>query len=106
MDMLINLVPQRFGAQPDEVFRNADFVVTVVDCAQAGPMLTLENSRGSLRVLPYSGMTIWDADFDGYSLKSGRRSVKAARCHPHSGIAFHSPWPYEDDSSSELNMQR
>lgn len=70
MDMLINLVPQRFGAQPDEVFRNADFVVTAVDCAQAGPMLTLENSRGSLRVLPYSGMTIWDADFDGYSLKS------------------------------------
>ncbi|MMZ42761.1 hypothetical protein D3C81_160330 [compost metagenome] len=106
MDMLINLVPQRFGTQPDEVFRNADFVVTAVDCAQAGPMLTLENSRGSLRVLPYSGMTIWDADFDGYSLKSGRRSVKAARCHPHSGIAFHSPWPYEDGSSSELNMQR
>ena len=106
MDMLINLVPQRFGAQPDEVFRNADFVVTAVDCAQAGPMLTLENSRGSLRVLPYSGMTIWDADFDGYSLKSGRRSVKAARCHPHSGVAFHSPWPYEDGSSSELNMQR
>lgn len=106
MDMLINLVPQRFGAQPDEVFRNADFVVTAVHCAQAGPMLMLENRRGSLRVLPFHGLTIWDADFDGYSLKSGRRSVKAARCHPQRGVAFHSPWPYEDGSSSELNIQR
>lgn len=102
MDMLINLEPQRFGAQPDEVFRNADFVVTAVQCVQGGPMLTLENHRGSLRVLPFHGLTIWDADFDGYSLKSGRRSVKAARCHAQSGMAFHSPWPHQDDSLLDI----
>lgn len=41
-------------------------------------MLTLANHRGALTVLPYQGLAIWDAEFDGYSLKSGRRSVKGA----------------------------
>ncbi|MGO4744490.1 hypothetical protein [Serratia quinivorans] len=103
MDMIINLAPQQFGAQPDEIFRNADFVVTAFHCALAGPMLTLANSRGSLRILPYRGLTIWDADFDGYSLKSGRRSVRTASCKPENGVAFHSPWPHQDEPL--LDMQ-
>jgi len=103
MDMIINLAPEQFGAQPYEVFRNADFVVTAFNCEAAGPMLTLANRRGSLRVLPYRALTIWDADFDGYSLKSGRRSVKTLGGKPDGSVAFHSPW--SPQGGSFLDMQ-
>lgn len=104
MDMIINLAPEQFGAQPEEVFRNADFVVTTFNCETAGPMLTLANSRGSLRVLPYRTLTIWDADFDGYSLKSGRRSTRTPIGKPGDNVAFHSPWPCLGDPLSDMQL--
>lgn len=78
MKINIDLAPEAFGAQRQELFRNADFAVSAHRCAKRGPMLTLANSRGALTVLPYQGLAIWDAEFDGYSLKSGRRSVRGA----------------------------
>ncbi len=104
MDMIINLAPEQFGAQPEEVFRNADFVVTTFNCKTAGPWLTLANRRGSLRILPFRDLTIWDADFDGYSLKSGRRSAKMLGSKPAASFAFHSPWSHQDGSL--VDMQR
>lgn len=99
---MINLAPEQFGTQPDEVFRNADFVVTAFACEEAGQVLTLANRRGTLTVLPYRGLTIWDAEFDGYSLKSGRRSARSGKGKPAGGFAFHSPWPQQDSSLSEI----
>lgn len=101
---MINLAPEQFGMQPDEVFRNADFVVTAFTCEEGGQVLTLANRRGTLTVLPYRGLTIWDAEFDGYSLKSGRRSTRAGKGKPVGGVAFHSPWPQQD--SLLAGMQR
>lgn len=74
MKINIDLVPAAFGAHRQALFRNADFAVSAHRCAERGPMLTLANRRGALTVLPYQGLAIWDAEFDGYSLKSGRRS--------------------------------
>ncbi len=78
MKINIDLAPEAFGAHRQELFRNADFAVSTHRCTERGPMLTLANHRGALTVLPYQGLAIWDAEFDGYSLKSGRRSVKGA----------------------------
>ncbi|MEX0633018.1 hypothetical protein M8494_16935 [Serratia ureilytica] len=75
MKINIELDPEAFGAHRQELFRNADFAVSAHRCAERGPMLTLANCRGALTVLPYEGLAIWDAEFDGYSLKSGRRSA-------------------------------
>lgn len=98
MNIMINLAPEQFKAQPDEIFRNADFVVTAFSTEETGEVLMLANSRGVLRVLPFRDLTVWDADFDGYSLKSGRRSARFVRRKLEGSSAFHSPWPYQDGS--------
>jgi len=98
MNIMINLAPEQFRAQPDEIFRNTDFVVTAFSTEETGEVLMLANSRGVLIVLPFRDLTIWDADFDGYSLKSGRRSARFVRRKLEGSSAFHSPWPYQDGS--------
>ncbi|ASM06400.1 MULTISPECIES: hypothetical protein [Serratia] len=96
MKINIDLAPEAFGAQRQELFRNADFAVSAHRCAKCGPMLTLANSRGALTVLPYQGLAIWDAEFDGYSLKSGRRSVRGAGKKRADDAAFYPAWSGQD----------
>ncbi|BEM52285.1 hypothetical protein FUU19_06725 [Serratia sp. Lou2A] len=104
MKINIDLAPEAFGAHRQELFRNADFAVSTHRCTERGPMLTLANHRGALTVLPYQGLTIWDAEFDGYSLKSGRRSVKGAGRKRADDAAFCPAWPHQD--GEPLQMQR
>lgn len=104
MKINIDLAPEAFGAHRQELFRNADFAVSTHRCTERGPMLTLANHRGALTVLPYQGLAIWDAEFDGYSLKSGRRSVKGAGRKRADDAAFCPAWPNQD--GEPLQMQR
>lgn len=104
MKINIDLAPEAFGAHRQELFRNADFAVSTHRCTERGPMLTLANHRGALTVLPYQGLAIWDAEFDGYSLKSGRRSVKGAGRKRAGDAAFCPAWPNQD--GEPLQMQR
>ena len=104
MNINIDLAPEAFGTYRQELFRNADFAVSAHRCAERGPMLTLANCRGALTVLPYQGLAIWDAEFDGHSLKSGRRSVRGAGRKRADDAAFCPAWPSHD--GAPLQMQR
>ncbi|XIF03608.1 hypothetical protein ACF0H2_11855 [Serratia marcescens] len=77
MKINIDLAPEAFGTYRQELFRNAGFAVSAHRCAERGPMLTLANCRGALTVLPYQGLAIWDAEFDGHSLKSAAAACGA-----------------------------
>lgn len=104
MKINIDLAPEAFGTQRQELFRNADFAVSAQRCTARGPTLTLANRRGALTVLPYQGLAIWDAEFDGYSLKSGRRSVRGGGRKRDDTAAFCPAWPHQD--GAPLQMQR
>ncbi|OKP53307.1 hypothetical protein A8A12_08155 [Serratia marcescens] len=103
MKINIDLAPEAFGTQRQELFRNADFAVSAQRCTARGPTLTLANRRGALTVLPYQGLAIWDAEFDGYSLKSGRRSVRGGGRKRDDTAAFCSAWLPQD--GAPLQMQ-
>ena len=102
MKINIELDPEAFGAHRQELFRNADFAVSAHRCAERGPMLTLANCRGALTVLPYEGLAIWDAEFDGYSLKSGRRSARGLGRKRADDAAFCPAWPSHDGAPLQI----
>lgn len=104
MTIDIDLAPEAFGGYRHELFRNADFVVSAHCCEGRGPMLTLANRRGKLTVLPSRGLAIWDAEFDGHSLKPGAFNVRGTRKKRDDEAAFCSVWPCQDGVS--LNLQR
>ncbi|OKB68726.1 hypothetical protein BHU62_01390 [Serratia marcescens] len=104
MKINIDLAPETFGVHRQELFRNADFAVSAHCCTERGPMLTLANRRGALAVLPHRGLAIWDAEFDGHSLKSGRRSARRSRKKHDDDTAFYPAWPNQD--GAPLQMRR
>lgn len=66
---LIHLTHSLFNEKPFKVLENDDFSVESFTYESGVEELTVKNSRGHLTLLPYQGMIIWDAFFDGESLK-------------------------------------
>ena len=70
MKTIMTLNPGLFGRQPNEVYRGAGFTVTAFMFPGEIAALALQNQRGTLTLLPYQDLMVWDAVFDGKSLKS------------------------------------
>ncbi len=66
---LIHLSHSLFNETPFKVLENDDFSAEAFTYPSGVEALTVKNSRGHLTLLPYMGMIIWDAIFDGQSLK-------------------------------------
>ncbi len=69
MSNTIHLSHSMFTETPFTIFDNDDFKVESFLYPSGVEGLTITNTRGYLKVLPYMGMIIWDAYFDGESLK-------------------------------------
>lgn len=66
---IVNLIPGSFSEQPSVLVRNDDFTVTAKRYPTGIESVTVENSRGHIEILPFMGQIIWDAEFDGISLR-------------------------------------
>lgn len=64
-----NLNHQMFSAADFVLYEDEQFKATTFTYPSGVEALRLENSRGKLVVLPFMGLIIWDAIFDGISLK-------------------------------------
>lgn len=69
MTTTIHLTHKLFANEPFTLAENKHFSVQSFKYPSGVEALKLSNSRGYLIVLPYMGMIIWDAFFDGESLK-------------------------------------
>lgn len=69
MDMKIFLHRSQFTDSHRVICKNKEFEVTIFRYPSGIESLTVTNSRGHVEVLPYMGQIIWDAVFDGISLK-------------------------------------
>lgn len=69
MTSRIALHRETFGEAPREIFSNKDWQVTAYKYPSGVESITLRNSRGHLEILPYLGHMLWDAEFDGISLR-------------------------------------
>lgn len=65
----ISLIPELFQKVPLELYSNENFTITTSRFNSDIECLMIKNSRGFITVLPYYGQMIWDAQFDGLSLK-------------------------------------
>lgn len=65
----INLSHEMFSKSEFELYKDADFTATTFTYPSGIEALKVENSRGYLTFLPFNGLIIWDAVFDGVSLK-------------------------------------
>lgn len=65
----INLTHDMFTTAPFDLYESADFKATTFTYPSGVEGLTITNSRGHLTVLPFMGLIIWDAVFDGITLK-------------------------------------
>ncbi|MDO4664955.1 MAG: aldose 1-epimerase family protein [Actinomycetaceae bacterium] len=69
MMITVNLPRVLFTDQNIEVARYGELVVTARRYPNGIEALTLANSRGYIELLPFMGQIIWDANFDGKSLR-------------------------------------
>lgn len=65
----VNLHREVFGESPRTILETADFKVVAKKYRKGIESLTIKNSRGFVEVLPFFGQIIWDANFDGHSLR-------------------------------------
>jgi len=65
----INLTHAMFGEAEKVLYQDDDFKATTFTYPSSVEGLRIDNSRGHLVVLPFMGLIIWDAIFDGISLK-------------------------------------
>lgn len=65
----INLFESQFTESVKEILHNNEWSVTTKQYPQGIASLTIHNSRGYVEVLPFMGQIIWDANFDGKSLR-------------------------------------
>lgn len=65
----ISLIPEQFQKVPLELYSNEYFTIISSRFNSGIEALTIKNSRGFITVLPYYGQMIWDAQFDGLTLK-------------------------------------
>jgi len=93
MKTIINLSPGSFGIQPNEVYRGAGFTVTAFMFPGDIAALVLKNQRGALTLLPYQDLMIWDAVFDGQSLKAKASQAQPLRNDARGCFASHQGLP-------------
>ncbi|NYA45617.1 hypothetical protein HZI31_20190 [Serratia fonticola] len=90
---MINLSPGLFGIEPNEVYRGAGFTVTAFMFPSDIAALVLQNQRGTLTLLPYQDLMIWDAVFDGQSLKAKASQLQPRRNDARGCFASHQGLP-------------
>ncbi|MFV8979590.1 hypothetical protein [Serratia fonticola] len=93
MKTIINLSPGLFGIEPNEVYRGAGFTVTAFMFPGDIAALVLQNQRGTLTLLPYQDLMIWDAVFDGQSLKAKASQLQPRRNDARGCFASHQGLP-------------
>ncbi|WP_218833305.1 hypothetical protein [Serratia fonticola] len=93
MKTIINLSPGLFGIEPNEVYRGAGFTVTAFMFPSDIAALVLQNQRGTLTLLPYQDLMIWDAVFDGQSLKAKASQLQPRRNDARGCFASHQGLP-------------
>lgn len=69
MSTIITLMPEQFDHYSQELLRNEYFTVNSYKFSSGIEAITIKNNRGFVTVLPFYGQMIWDAEFDGTSLK-------------------------------------
>ena len=65
----INLARESFSAAETILVESPEFTVTGVRYPSGVESVTVHNSRGRVEVLPFLGQMVWDAEFDGVSLR-------------------------------------
>lgn len=65
----INLSHKIFGEAEFDLYQDSNFKVTTFTYPSGVEGLRINNSKGHVVLLPFMGMIIWDAIFDGISLK-------------------------------------
>ncbi|MCQ1950879.1 aldose 1-epimerase family protein [Arthrobacter sp. zg-Y859] len=65
----INLARSAFSAVPVTMAESDEFTVTGIRYPSGVESVTVANSRGRVEVLPFLGQMVWDAEFDGVSLR-------------------------------------
>lgn len=93
MKKIINLSSELFGSLPNEVYRGAGFTVTAFMFPGDIAALVLQNQRGTLTLLPYQDLMIWDAVFDGQSLKAKASQLQPRRNDARGCFASHQGLP-------------
>ena len=90
----IPLSESLFGKEPQVVLQSDEFTVTAFAYPQSIAALKIANSRGFVEVLPLMGQIIWDAVFDGKSLRMDNMFRKPQRgseiVDTYGCFAFHS----------------
>lgn len=90
----IPLSESLFGKEPQVVLQSDEFTVTAFAYPQNIAALKIANSRGFVEVLPLMGQIIWDAVFDGKSLRMDNMFQKPQRgseiVDTYGCFAFHS----------------
>jgi|GEM_PF-5782055 len=93
-DLEIILYPELFDERRRDVLRTGEWIVTAWRYSTGIAALRISNSRGYIEALPFMGQILWDAVFDGQSLRmdnmfdmpvSARQIVETYGC-----FAFHS----------------
>ena len=83
-----------FTTDPSVVAESGSFKVTASIYPTGIETLRIENSRGYLEVLPYMGQIIWDAFFDGHTLRMENMFTQPHPCKEivdtYGCFAFHS----------------
>ncbi len=69
MSTLIPLHRSLFTPEKTIVLQNSEFSVSAFTYPSGVESLILQNSRGFLEVLPFMGQILWNAEFDGISLR-------------------------------------
>lgn len=90
----INLLRSSFTAAAATLLESEEFTVTARRYPSGVESVTVANSRGRVEVLPFLGQMVWDAEFDGVSLRMDspfRQPYPAALIEDTYGcFAFHS----------------
>ncbi|TKI04251.1 aldose 1-epimerase family protein [Martelella alba] len=69
MSVVIHLQRNQFSELPVCLVESAEYSVTLFKYRSGIEAVTLRNRRGFVTLLPYFGQMIWDAEFDGHTLK-------------------------------------
>lgn len=90
----LHLYPELFKTQEQIIVQSEKFSVSTKRYPQDIAGLTIRNSRGYIEILPFMGQMIWDAVFDGHSLRMGNMFDKPQRAQEivdtYGCFAFHS----------------
>ena len=106
-DLEITLYPELFGERERQILQTGEWIVTAWRYLTGIVALRITNTRGYVEVLPFMGQILWDAVFDGQSLRmdsmfevpvQARQIVETYGCFAfHSGLlAAGCPSPEDD----------